>query len=386
MLEGVLVKKLVIYAVMFLALVSVAYALFPTSYTEQTYSVRTVGGTWQECPWYGCWGLTGAAVAGDPGKAQGQGGGTGSQGKGQGQAVGQTSESSSENPGKAKGHDKRTPEANALRREIDADRKARALERKAKNKIKRFWNRAKFSLFTTPLEEETLIEQEQSFAEWGKTAKTSTTITQFNTIVKWSGNSFVANGKEVAVIVDVPTVTPLGACSGGCKLAITAKNINTALSSTTTPNPATFFGPTSGIVFTLTTPFDVNTGQLVEVTGTFSSIPVGATITADSLIQDRQELKKNPPAGDGCGAKTGADKVEICHVPIGNPANAHTICVSVNAEDIHLGHGDTLGPCPAAATSASSASKANANAAFRTSRGKSFSELKHSKGKAKGRQ
>lgn len=39
------------------------------------------------------------------------------------------------------------------------------------------------------------------------------------------------------------------------------------------------------------------------------------------------------------------DKTELCHVPPGNPANAHTITVGGNAAQAHLGHGDTLGPC-----------------------------------------
>lgn len=43
------------------------------------------------------------------------------------------------------------------------------------------------------------------------------------------------------------------------------------------------------------------------------------------------------------GAKLG--KVDICHIPPGNPANAHTINVSENAVPAHLAHGDTLGPC-----------------------------------------
>lgn len=43
------------------------------------------------------------------------------------------------------------------------------------------------------------------------------------------------------------------------------------------------------------------------------------------------------------GASQG--KVDICHIPPGNPANAHTINVSVNAVPAHLAHGDTLGAC-----------------------------------------
>jgi hypothetical protein len=38
-------------------------------------------------------------------------------------------------------------------------------------------------------------------------------------------------------------------------------------------------------------------------------------------------------------------KVDICHIPPGNPDNAHTINVSVNAIPAHLEHGDTLGEC-----------------------------------------
>jgi hypothetical protein len=41
-----------------------------------------------------------------------------------------------------------------------------------------------------------------------------------------------------------------------------------------------------------------------------------------------------------------AEKVLICHIPPGNPGNAHTIFVSSNAVPAHLRHGDTLGPCP----------------------------------------
>ena len=39
------------------------------------------------------------------------------------------------------------------------------------------------------------------------------------------------------------------------------------------------------------------------------------------------------------------DKVTLCHIPPGNPGNAHTISVSPNAVPAHLAHGDTLGAC-----------------------------------------
>ena len=41
-------------------------------------------------------------------------------------------------------------------------------------------------------------------------------------------------------------------------------------------------------------------------------------------------------------------KVTICHIPPGNPANAHTITISENAWPAHLNnHGDLLGSCDA---------------------------------------
>ena len=38
--------------------------------------------------------------------------------------------------------------------------------------------------------------------------------------------------------------------------------------------------------------------------------------------------------------------VTICHIPPGNPDNAHTITISLNALAAHLAHGDTIGECP----------------------------------------
>jgi len=39
-------------------------------------------------------------------------------------------------------------------------------------------------------------------------------------------------------------------------------------------------------------------------------------------------------------------KTTVCHIPPGNPANAHTICVGNPAVHAHVqNHGDTLGEC-----------------------------------------
>ncbi|MFY9820783.1 MAG: calcium-binding EGF-like domain-containing protein [Thermoanaerobaculia bacterium] len=47
------------------------------------------------------------------------------------------------------------------------------------------------------------------------------------------------------------------------------------------------------------------------------------------------------------GAPAWADnaKVQVCHIPPGNPGNFHTITISENALQAHLGHGDLLGSC-----------------------------------------
>jgi hypothetical protein len=49
-------------------------------------------------------------------------------------------------------------------------------------------------------------------------------------------------------------------------------------------------------------------------------------------------------AGNGNGNGNN-DKVNICHIPPGNPANFNTLSVSTNAVATHLAHGDYLGAC-----------------------------------------
>ncbi len=47
----------------------------------------------------------------------------------------------------------------------------------------------------------------------------------------------------------------------------------------------------------------------------------------------------------GTPAWAGNAKVQVCHVPPGNPGNFHTITISDNALPAHLAHGDLLGSC-----------------------------------------
>ncbi len=57
----------------------------------------------------------------------------------------------------------------------------------------------------------------------------------------------------------------------------------------------------------------------------------------------------NANGGDGSvSAQAAQPKVTICHVPPGNPGNAHTITIGAPAVPAHLANhdGDAVGPCP----------------------------------------
>jgi len=56
---------------------------------------------------------------------------------------------------------------------------------------------------------------------------------------------------------------------------------------------------------------------------------MGCTTSTDPRACDPADLKKTT----------------VCHIPPGNPANAHTICVGNAAVPAHLDHGDFVGEC-----------------------------------------
>jgi hypothetical protein len=39
------------------------------------------------------------------------------------------------------------------------------------------------------------------------------------------------------------------------------------------------------------------------------------------------------------------DKITICHIPPGNPENAHSIEIDIHAWPAHEAHGDVIGDC-----------------------------------------
>lgn len=50
------------------------------------------------------------------------------------------------------------------------------------------------------------------------------------------------------------------------------------------------------------------------------------------------------------GNGNGQQKVAVCHIPPGNPANGQTLTLPEPAVKAHLAHGDTLGACGGAGT------------------------------------
>ena len=50
------------------------------------------------------------------------------------------------------------------------------------------------------------------------------------------------------------------------------------------------------------------------------------------------------------GALAQGAKVDVCHIPPGNPDNAHTITINESALGTHLDHGDHIGPCDSTQT------------------------------------
>jgi hypothetical protein len=67
-----------------------------------------------------------------------------------------------------------------------------------------------------------------------------------------------------------------------------------------------------------------------------------SSLQGDNLdgTQDNSAPDGEPASGDSPDGR-----VTVCHIPPGNPANAHTITVGAPAVRAHLRHGDTRGAC-----------------------------------------
>ncbi|MCH7687386.1 MAG: hypothetical protein IH899_12005, partial [Planctomycetes bacterium] len=74
------------------------------------------------------------------------------------------------------------------------------------------------------------------------------------------------------------------------------------------------------------------------------TIEVGAA-AVDAHLEHGDLLGECEGEDDDGNGNGGEDKVTLCHIPPGNPENAHTIEVGESAVDAHLEHGDLLGEC-----------------------------------------
>ena len=77
----------------------------------------------------------------------------------------------------------------------------------------------------------------------------------------------------------------------------------------------------------------------------------GAVVGCSGLIVEDESMyltgtEEYAVTVNGAPACTNPKKVLVCHIPPGNPANAHDICVGASAVAPHQAqHGDGLGSC-----------------------------------------
>lgn len=92
-----------------------------------------------------------------------------------------------------------------------------------------------------------------------------------------------------------------------------------------------------------------NRAQLVRRFGGFTLALLGCVLLSLSFWTAKAEQASAEPDFEG---KKDPKKCTICHVPPGNPPNAHTITIGCSAVDPHMRNhpGDCLGPCPCQVT------------------------------------
>lgn len=92
-------------------------------------------------------------------------------------------------------------------------------------------------------------------------------------------------------------------------------------------------------------------GAGVRVVSVAAVVLVGGCGTdrdVDAELGGESEPLVTVHADGGASVSCPPHKALICHVPPGNPANAHTLCVGKPAVDAHLrNHPDSLGACGA---------------------------------------
>jgi hypothetical protein len=73
----------------------------------------------------------------------------------------------------------------------------------------------------------------------------------------------------------------------------------------------------------------------------------GASSSLEQGVDDSAAPQVCTPGQPDARACDPADakKTTVCHIPPGNPANEHTICIGNAGVPAHLAHGDHLGSC-----------------------------------------
>lgn len=122
----------------------------------------------------------------------------------------------------------------------------------------------------------------------------------------------------------------------------TLLEVNGPLSSTlgdllTTLTTTGLLPPGSSQVDGWNQPFTVGPTPVQSISSLGSPDPGPVLIPAN---QDPEEIE------EGEDEPGGGRKITICHIPPGNPSNAHNIRIPVAALAAHLAHGDTVGSCP----------------------------------------
>jgi hypothetical protein len=85
----------------------------------------------------------------------------------------------------------------------------------------------------------------------------------------------------------------------------------------------------------------MNVQNVLTIIAITAAIPL---MTASSLVTPA--LANDLTTEDILSLQGGVRKVTICHIPPGDPANAHEITVGEPAVAAHVrNHGDTIGPC-----------------------------------------
>jgi hypothetical protein len=90
-----------------------------------------------------------------------------------------------------------------------------------------------------------------------------------------------------------------------------------------------------------------NVGLWLQISAVAFGFSLGACATPEGTMQEKlaaNGCSVNAPDPRACDPAD-TKKTTVCHVPPGNPDNAHTICVGNAAVPAHLDHGDFLGTC-----------------------------------------